>query len=318
MFSQVYGISAHHLVVEVTESAIMRDFERARHALDCLRSAGIGIYVDDFGTGQSSLAYLKSLPLDELKIDRSFVKDMLTDTQDEAIVRSDIELGHRLGLQGFWIEFRAASLGLWRQSLGSRNLEEVVPGGADGDCCIGKSLWTQFGQPPTAIPTSQFLENDLFHVVGDSGVAQSRQHCGQLRDELLSIILVDPDWVELEQDLEQLVVQGTVLNLVAFPRRPTLLVVARADSFVHPVDEPYRRLAVIDSRLVQKGTAPHWSSVGQQHAFAQQIEASSPEHLSFGDLDLIHVSFHGSRTPALGQSRVDGIPIVLQVATEAA
>jgi EAL domain-containing protein (putative c-di-GMP-specific phosphodiesterase class I) len=96
---KMYGISGRHLVIEVTESAIMRDFERAREALDCLRAAGIRISVDDFGTGQSSLAYLKSLPLDELKIDRSFVKDMLIDSQDEAIVRSVIELGHRLGLQ---------------------------------------------------------------------------------------------------------------------------------------------------------------------------------------------------------------------------
>jgi diguanylate cyclase (GGDEF)-like protein/PAS domain S-box-containing protein len=95
----LYGVSAHHLVVEVTESAIMRDFDQARAALDCLRAAGIRVSVDDFGTGQSSLAYLKALSLDELKIDRGFVKDMLTEPQDEAIVRSVIELGHRLGLQ---------------------------------------------------------------------------------------------------------------------------------------------------------------------------------------------------------------------------
>lgn len=120
----------------------------------------------------------------------------------------------------------------------------MIPSGADGDCCVGKSLWIQVGQPAAAIPTSEFLEHDAFDVVRDSRLAQSWQHSGQLGDELVSIALMDPDRVELEQDLEQLVVQGTVMSLVALARRPTLLVVVDAGTLVHPADEPYRTFAV--------------------------------------------------------------------------
>ena len=65
-----------------------------------LHDAGIGIAIDDFGTGYSSLSHLSSLPVDELKIDRSFVKDMISNKDNAFIVRSTIELGHSLGLKG--------------------------------------------------------------------------------------------------------------------------------------------------------------------------------------------------------------------------
>jgi diguanylate cyclase (GGDEF)-like protein len=87
------------LTVEVTETALMADPDRAGLVLSRLAKSGISISLDDFGSGQTSLGYLSALPLDELKIDRDFVTDMLQDHSHAAIVRSILELGHNLGLQ---------------------------------------------------------------------------------------------------------------------------------------------------------------------------------------------------------------------------
>jgi diguanylate cyclase (GGDEF)-like protein/PAS domain S-box-containing protein len=92
------GVPAEYLRIEITEGAIMSDAGRALAVLTRLRALGVSISVDDFGTGYSSLAYLKRLPVDELKIDRSFICDIATDEEDAAIVRSTIGLGHELGL----------------------------------------------------------------------------------------------------------------------------------------------------------------------------------------------------------------------------
>ena len=87
------------LELEITESMLMNDPVRARCTLERLAAIGVSISVDDFGTGYSSLAHLKSLPVDALKIDKSFVLDMDKDDADEAIVRSMIELAHNLGMR---------------------------------------------------------------------------------------------------------------------------------------------------------------------------------------------------------------------------
>jgi diguanylate cyclase (GGDEF)-like protein len=87
------------LLLEITESAIMREPEKAVRVMRRLREAGIRFSIDDFGTGHSSLAQLKSLPVDEIKIDRSFIRDLEQGTRDDAIVRSAIDLGHSLGLK---------------------------------------------------------------------------------------------------------------------------------------------------------------------------------------------------------------------------
>jgi diguanylate cyclase (GGDEF)-like protein len=92
------GLPPDHLTLEVTESSIMRDPFRVRQVLLRLSEMGVRIAIDDFGTGYSSLGFLKQLPVDELKIDRSFVMSMATDAGDATIVRSTIDLGRNLGL----------------------------------------------------------------------------------------------------------------------------------------------------------------------------------------------------------------------------
>ena len=85
-------------MIEVTETALMSEPERALDVLSSLQEMHIRISMDDFGTGYSSLTQLKRLPVDEIKIDRSFVSNMCVDTDDQVIVQSTIELAHRLGL----------------------------------------------------------------------------------------------------------------------------------------------------------------------------------------------------------------------------
>jgi len=93
------GIPPQFLVLEVTEGAVMSSPSDGIRNLHRLAEAGISIAIDDFGTGYSSLAYLKQLPVDELKIDKSFVMNMCNDDNDAVIVRSTIDLAHNLGLK---------------------------------------------------------------------------------------------------------------------------------------------------------------------------------------------------------------------------
>lgn len=86
------------IVLEVTESAILGDLESALDILHELRALGISLSIDDFGTGYSSMAQLKTLPVQELKIDQSFIRNLLSDSNDQIIVRSTIELAHNMSL----------------------------------------------------------------------------------------------------------------------------------------------------------------------------------------------------------------------------
>jgi diguanylate cyclase (GGDEF)-like protein len=95
---EAHGVPATAFCLEITESAIMDDPQRAEAMLNRLSEQGFKLSIDDFGTGYSSLAYLKRLPVDELKIDKSFVMGMETDADDAIIVRSTIDLAHNLGL----------------------------------------------------------------------------------------------------------------------------------------------------------------------------------------------------------------------------
>ncbi len=87
------------LTLEITESALLIDAPRSRATIHELHEIGVRLSIDDFGTGYSSLSYLRQLPVGELKIDQSFIANMLIIDQDEVIVRSTIELGHNLGLE---------------------------------------------------------------------------------------------------------------------------------------------------------------------------------------------------------------------------
>jgi diguanylate cyclase (GGDEF)-like protein len=94
-----HDITAEYLSLEITESSIMDDPQRALDTLKKLSLMGFKLAIDDFGTGYSSLAYLKKLPIDELKIDKSFVLNVAKDKSDVTIVKSTIDLGHNLNLK---------------------------------------------------------------------------------------------------------------------------------------------------------------------------------------------------------------------------
>ena len=94
-----HNVTPDAFCLEITESAIMDDPVRAQSTLEGLHAMGVELSIDDFGTGYSSLAYLKRLPVDELKIDKSFVMNMEADADDAKIVRSTIDLGHNMGLR---------------------------------------------------------------------------------------------------------------------------------------------------------------------------------------------------------------------------
>jgi EAL domain-containing protein (putative c-di-GMP-specific phosphodiesterase class I) len=93
------GIDPSRLELEITESVLMADAAPVSAALETLRSDGHRIAIDDFGTGYSSLSYLRRLPVDALKIDRSFVRDITTDPEDAAITIAIIGLAHNLKLK---------------------------------------------------------------------------------------------------------------------------------------------------------------------------------------------------------------------------
>jgi diguanylate cyclase (GGDEF)-like protein len=92
-----HGLKPTAVTLEITESAIMRNVQMSLAVISCMRELGFRVAIDDFGTGQSALAQLKRLPVDELKIDKSFVVN-LDNARDEAIVRASIELGHQFSL----------------------------------------------------------------------------------------------------------------------------------------------------------------------------------------------------------------------------
>jgi diguanylate cyclase len=93
------AVSARSLLLELTETTVMVDPERAARTLSCLRDQGIRVAIDDFGMGNAGFNYLRNLPADQLKIDRGFVRSMLSNTADAAIVRAMLDLAHGLGLQ---------------------------------------------------------------------------------------------------------------------------------------------------------------------------------------------------------------------------
>jgi len=96
---KTWNVPASEVVLEVPESTTIVDAERSVAILTRLKGVGVQISIDDFGSGFSSLAQLRRLPFDEIKIDRPFVRGMLADPGDMALVRSAIDVGHNFGLR---------------------------------------------------------------------------------------------------------------------------------------------------------------------------------------------------------------------------
>ncbi|GAC1375375.1 MAG: hypothetical protein NVSMB43_14800 [Pseudarthrobacter sp.] len=94
-----WNMDPSFLLLEITETALMHDPDAALKSLIALKNLGVSLSIDDFGTGYSSLTYLKKFPIDELKIDRSFITGLNTNTGDEAIVASCIDLAHAIGIR---------------------------------------------------------------------------------------------------------------------------------------------------------------------------------------------------------------------------
>ena len=93
------GLKPNHLTLEITETVLMQNAEATTATLNELSAMGIELSIDDFGTGYSGLSYLKRFPIDSLKIDRTFVRDVITDPDDAAIVSAIIAMAHRLGIK---------------------------------------------------------------------------------------------------------------------------------------------------------------------------------------------------------------------------
>lgn len=94
---QQHQVNPARLILEITENSVMSDSYTVRTVIEQLHDMGISLAIDDFGTGYSSLAYLKQIPADEIKVDKSFVRDMAVDDNDAVIVRTTIELAHNMG-----------------------------------------------------------------------------------------------------------------------------------------------------------------------------------------------------------------------------
>lgn len=134
---QEHQVPASAMCLEITESAIMDDPNRAQQTLEQFHDMGLQMSIDDFGTGYSSLAYLKRLPVHELKIDRSFVMNMHHDAQDAKIVRSVVDLAHNLGLK-----------------VTAEGLEEGAAWGLLGKlgCDIAQGYWIAKPMPADQLP----------------------------------------------------------------------------------------------------------------------------------------------------------------------
>ncbi|WP_442512485.1 EAL domain-containing protein [Novilysobacter longmucuonensis] len=133
----VWDTSPEAVTLEVTENALMEDPALSLRLLTSLRDRGFGISIDDFGSGYSSLAYLKQFPATELKIDRSFVMDMQSDARSVQLVRSMIDLGHHLQMHvvAEGVEDATTLELLTRMGIGAAGPVDDRPGAPPADAC---------------------------------------------------------------------------------------------------------------------------------------------------------------------------------------
>jgi diguanylate cyclase (GGDEF)-like protein len=139
-------VPASRLKFEITEGVVMAEPTRSLEVLERLRSMSVELSIDDFGTGYSSLSYLKRLPVHEIKIDRTFIADMLNDRGAAAIVRSIVELGHNLGLRVIAEGVESAELADALASLGCDGLQGYYIGppvpAEHIPAWLGGGIWT--------------------------------------------------------------------------------------------------------------------------------------------------------------------------------
>ncbi len=148
-----FGVQPRLLQIELTESTVMREIDKQISALEGLRAAGVRISIDDFGTGYSSLSYLKHLPIDHLKIDRSFVRDMAVDANDAAIVSAIINMARSLKLETIAEGVETAQHALRLASLG---------------CDFAQGYF--YSAPMPAQECSRLLEELRRHAYADGGL----------------------------------------------------------------------------------------------------------------------------------------------------
>ncbi|RXJ74956.1 GGDEF-domain containing protein [Veronia nyctiphanis] len=137
-----YQVSPSALILEITETSLMQDPDKCRLMLEKISHLGITLSVDDFGAGFSSLSILSNMPIDELKIDRSFVTDLLTSRNHEAIVRSTVYLAHSLGCEVVAEGVETEALGQYLMSIGCDKLQ---------------GYW--YGRPMNLAKTDQWLRD---------------------------------------------------------------------------------------------------------------------------------------------------------------
>jgi predicted signal transduction protein with EAL and GGDEF domain len=145
------GVPAHYVNFEITETAVTRDFEQAHSSLTMIKQAGCRVSLDDFGTGYSSLSYVHRLPFDTIKIDRSFMTDVDSNSASKKIVKSVLDLCRNLGLECIVEGLETASQADVVQALGARAMQGYL-----------------FGRPMRASAVSTYLQTPLVqgHVVG--------------------------------------------------------------------------------------------------------------------------------------------------------
>ena len=142
------GVAASRIDLEVTETAMIQDFDQASASVRILRALGVGVSLDDFGAGYSSLSYLQRFPFDKIKIDRSFVKDVETEPSCRAIVKLVIDLCRNLKLTCIVEGMETAGQVELLRTLGCKTMQGYL-----------------FGKPMPAAEVLEFISTPIYHCV---------------------------------------------------------------------------------------------------------------------------------------------------------